>query len=90
MANITFNHTSFATKEAHMVMYKDDIYEEWINILEKHQASAARGRQPSITTFRCLQGLEDDDVRLLQRELIEEKICLVKQPREEGILDLSA
>lgn len=90
VANITFNHNSFATREGHMVMYEDDIYDEWINILEKHHESATRGRQPSITTFRCLRGLEDNDVRLLQRELIEEKICLVKQPHQEGMLDLFA
>ena len=71
-----------------MVMYKDDIYEQWIYILEKHQASIDRGRQPSITTFRCLRGLEDDDVRVLQHELIEEKICLVKQPNQDDMLDL--
>ena len=61
-----------------MVMYANDIYDQWINILEKHQASAARGRQPSLTTFRCLRGLEDNDVRLLHQEVMEEKICLVK------------
>ena len=83
VANITFNHHSFATREAHMLMYADDIYDQWINILEKHQASTTRGRQPSITTFRCLRGLEDDDVRLPQQELLEDKICLVKQPNQE-------
>ena len=89
VANITFNHHSFATREAHMVMYADDIYDQWINILEKHQASTTHGHQPSITTFRCLRGLEDDDVRLLQQELLEDKICLVKQPNQEkDLLDL--
>ncbi|MCO5598289.1 hypothetical protein L7F22_052381 [Adiantum nelumboides] len=73
-----------------MVMYPNDIYEEWIKILEKHQASSARGCQPSITTSRCLQGLEDDDVKLLQKELLEEKISLVKQPHQPDMLDLSA
>lgn len=66
VANITFNHNSFATRESHMVMYEDDIYDQWINILEKHQASTTRGCQPSITTFICLRGLEDNDVRLIQ------------------------
>ncbi|MCO5614410.1 hypothetical protein L7F22_068691 [Adiantum nelumboides] len=90
VANITFNHSSFANREAHMVMYPEDIYEQWITILENHQASFARGRQPSITTFRCLHGLEDEDVKLLQQELKEEKICLVKQPHQSNKLDLSA
>ena len=90
VANITFNHSSFATKESNMVMYSDDIYEEWINILEKYQASTARGgRQPSITTFSCLRGLEEVDVKLLQQELIEGKICLVKQTSQGDMLDLS-
>ena len=66
-----------------MLMYADDIYDQWINILEKHQASTTRGCQPSITTFKCLRGLEDDDVRLLQQELLKDKICLVKQPNQE-------
>ena len=83
VANITFNHHSFATREAHMLIYADDIYDQWINILEKHQASTTRGCQPSITTFRCLRGLEDDDVRLLQQELLKDKIFLVKQPHQE-------
>ncbi|MCO5566848.1 hypothetical protein L7F22_020530 [Adiantum nelumboides] len=90
VANITFNHSSFANREAHMVMYPEDIYEQWITILENHQASFARGCQPSITTFRCLRGLEDDDVKVLQQELKEEKICLVKQPHQLDMLDLSA
>ncbi|MCO5610290.1 hypothetical protein L7F22_064526 [Adiantum nelumboides] len=90
VANITFNHSSFANRESHMVMYPEDIYEQWITILENHQASFARGRQPSITTFRCLCGLEDEDVKLLQQELKEEKICLVKQPHQPDMLDLSA
>lgn len=90
-ANIIFNHNSFPQKESHIVMYPDDIYDQWINILEKHQASPARGRQLNTTTFRCLRGLEDDDVWLLQCELIEEKISLVKQPhQQEGMLDLLA
>lgn len=88
VANITFNHNSFAAKESHMVMYEDEIYDQWINILEKHQASAARGRQPSITTFRCLRGLQDADVQLLQRELIEGKIFLLKHPQQQEVLDL--
>ena len=83
MPNITFIHHSFATREAHMLMYADDIYDQWINILEKHPASTTRGRQPSITTFRCLKGLEDEDIRLLQQELLEDKIFLVKQPDQE-------
>ncbi|MCO5581795.1 hypothetical protein L7F22_035684 [Adiantum nelumboides] len=90
VANITFNHSSFANREAHMVMYPEDIYEQWITILENHQASFARGRQPSITTFRCLRGLEDEDVKLSQQELKEKKICLVKQPHQPDMLDLSA
>ncbi|MCO5546609.1 hypothetical protein L7F22_000039 [Adiantum nelumboides] len=90
VANITFNHSSFANREAHMVMYPEDIYEQWIPILENHQASFARGRQPSITTFRCLRGLEDEDVKVLQQELKEEMICLVKQPHQPDMLDLFA
>ncbi|MCO5603473.1 hypothetical protein L7F22_057623 [Adiantum nelumboides] len=90
VANITFNHSSFANREAHMVMYPEDIYEQWITILENHQASFARGRQSSITTFRCLRGLKDEDVKVLQQELKEEKICLVKQPHQPDMLDLSA
>ncbi|MCO5584332.1 hypothetical protein L7F22_038256 [Adiantum nelumboides] len=73
-----------------MVMYPEDIYEQWIIILENHQASFARGCQPSITTFRCLCSLEDEDVKVLQQELKEEKICLVKQPHQSDMLDLSA
>ncbi|MCO5556895.1 hypothetical protein L7F22_053629 [Adiantum nelumboides] len=38
VANITLNHSSFANREAHMVMYPEDIYEQWITILENHQA----------------------------------------------------
>ncbi|MCO5562327.1 hypothetical protein L7F22_015953 [Adiantum nelumboides] len=90
VANITFNHSSFANREAHMVMHSEDIYEQWIFILENHQASFARGRQPSIATFRCLCGLEDEDVKLLQQEVKEEKIFLVKQPHQPNMLDLSA
>ena len=89
-AKITFNTVSFATKDAHMVMYEDEIYDQWIHILEKHHTSAICGRQPGISTFRCLRGLEDKDVSLLQVELLEGKISLVKQANQGDMLDITA
>ena len=90
MAKITFNSVSFATKDAHMVMYNNEIYDQWIHILEKHPTSTARGRQPGISAFRCLRGLEDKDVMLLQAELLEGTISLVKQANQGDMLDLNA
>lgn len=87
MAKITFNTSTFATRDAHMVLYESDIYEGWIQILERQRAMAS-GRQPSITVFRCLRGLADEEIKIIQTELLEDKIVLVKQNNQNNIVDI--
>ena len=89
VAKITFNSVSFATKDAHMVMYNHEIYDQWIHILEKHPTSTACGRQPGISAFICLCGLEYKDVMLLQVELLEGTISLAKQENQGYMLDIN-
>ena len=86
VAKITFNNQTFATRDVHMVLYDEKIYDVWISILQKQLR--VPGRQPTISMFRCLRGLEDTDVSTIQDELIEGKIFLIKSPDHRDIMDL--
>lgn len=86
VAKITFNNQTFATRDAHMVLYDEEIYDVWISILEKQLQ--VPGRQPTISMFRCLRGLDDSDVKTIQEDLIEGKTFLIKSPEHKDIMDL--
>lgn len=86
VAKITFNNQNFATRDAHMVLYDEKIYDVWISILQKQLR--VPGRQPTISMFRCLRTLEDTDVCTIQDELMEGKIFLIKSPDHRDIMDL--
>ena len=89
MAKITSNISTFGTHDAYMVLHEPDIYEGWIEILEKQCATTSQ-QQPNISIFQCLQGLADEDVKIIKGELLEDKIVLVKQANQHNTIDITA
>ena len=75
---------SFISKQAHMVTYSNYIFEGWLEIIQ----NAEEKQKPPTTLFRYLQGLEEDEVRLLQKEIQDGNIVLTRGPEEEDEMDM--
>lgn len=76
---------SFISKQAHMVTYSNDIFEGWLEII---QNAEEKKRKPPTTLFKYLQGLEEDEVRLLQKEIQDGNIVLTRGPEDEDQIDM--
>ncbi|MCO5597467.1 hypothetical protein L7F22_051545, partial [Adiantum nelumboides] len=89
---ISFAETSmgayFAQKQSHMVACLNDIFETWCAIIDNVEKGKLEGKRPNPTHFRCLCGLEFDEVRLIQDMLKKGKIVLSKGAGEKSKADM--
>lgn len=78
----------FAQKQAHMVTCADGVFQEWMEIIKDVEQGNLSGKKPNQTQFRCLAGLEETEVRMLQAELKSGLIVLSKDAASEEKVDL--
>ena len=78
----------FAQKQAHMVTCADGVFQEWMEIIKDVEQGNLSGKKPNQTQFRCLAGLEETEVRMLQSELKSGLIVLSKVAANEEKMDL--
>ncbi|MCO5570655.1 hypothetical protein L7F22_024382 [Adiantum nelumboides] len=76
---------SFITKQAHMVTYSDAIFNEWIDIMIELEKG---NKKPSVTVFRYLAGLDEEEVKKLQAEITDGTIVLSKGIKDTDIMDM--
>ncbi|MCO5591939.1 hypothetical protein L7F22_045932 [Adiantum nelumboides] len=74
----------FAQKQSHMVACPDDIFETWCAIIDNVEKGKLEGKRPNPTHFRCLCGLEFDEVKSIQDMLKKGKIVLSKGAGEKS------
>ena len=79
----------FAQKQSHMVACPDDLFKNWCTIIEAVENGKLEGKKPNPTHFRCLCGLEFDEVRSIQDKLKEGKILLSKSAGEQDKIDMA-
>ena len=66
----------FAQKQAHMVTCTEDIFQAWMEIIKDVQQGILSRKKPNQTHFRCLAGLEEIEIRMLQAELRSRMVVL--------------
>ena len=82
MARITVGQ-SFISKQAHMVICSDEVFKGWLKIIQEQD------KKPAATAFRCLAGLEEEEVKQIQSEIISRKIILSKGAKITNEVDMA-
>lgn len=84
MARITAG-VSFISKQAHMVVYSEDIFKDWLEIIQELEK---KNKRPGVTVFRCLAGLDEEEVKQVQAEIKSGSIVLSKGTKDEDVIDM--
>lgn len=82
MARITVGQ-SFISKQAHMVICSDEVFKGWLKIIQEQD------KKPAAAAFRCLAGLEEEDVKQIQSEIRSGEIILSKGAKSTNEVDMA-
>lgn len=80
---------AFLAKQGHMVTYSDEVYNVWLDIIKGLEEGTIEGRKPNATHFRCLSGLDEDNVKKIQDAIKAKEIVLVKGPKDIDTKDMA-
>ena len=81
MAKITVG-ASFISKQSHMVIYSDEVFKGWLQIIQM------QNKKPTATVFRCLAGLNEEEVKQIQSKIRFEHIVLSKSAKDVHLIDM--
>ena len=81
LARITVG-ASFISKQAHMVITSDEVFKGWLEIMEK------QNKKPTATVFRCLAGLDEQEVKQIQSEIRSGQIVISKGAKDVDLIDM--
>lgn len=79
----------FAQKQSHMVACPDDIFENWSAIIEDAEKGKLEGKKPNPSNFRCLCGLEFEEVRSIQQKIKDGTLLISKGSADIDKLDMA-
>ena len=82
MARITVGQ-SFVSKQADMVICSDEVFKGWLKIIQEQDKKLAAA------AFRCLAGLEEEDVKQIQSEIRSGEIILSKGTKSTNEVDMA-
>ena len=85
----TYVGAAFLAKQGHMVTYSDEVYNVWLDIIKGLEEGTMEGRKPNATHFRCLSGLDEDNVKKIQDAIKAKEIVLVKGPKDIDTKDMA-
>ena len=71
---------SFISKQAHMINYSDEVFQRWLEIVQRLEND---NKKWGATSFRYLCGLEEDEVVGIQEEIEMEKFYYLKVQRRQ-------
>jgi len=77
----------FASRDSHMICCSPSIFKRWISIIEAHTHDRF-GRQPTQSMFRCLQGLDNESIGIIQDELQARILVIARSKTETNIMEL--
>ena len=77
---------SFISKQAHMITYSDEVFQRWLEIVQRLENY---NKKPGATSFCYLCGLEEDEVVGIQEEIENGKILLSKGAKEANMMDMA-
>ncbi len=80
MAKITVG-ASFISKQSHMVIYSDEVFKGWLEIIEM------QNKKPTATVFRCLAGLDEEEVKQIQSKIRSGQIVVSKGTKDVDLID---
>ena len=78
----------FASRDTHMICCSEVLFKRWIDILQNHSRDNF-GRQPTISMFRCLQGLDDESIEVIQSELESKNLVVARSKGEVNIMEMA-
>ena len=85
MARITAG-VSFISKQAHMVVYSEEVFKGWLEIIQELEK---KNKKPGVTVFRCLAGLEEEEVKQIQEKIRSGSIVLSKGTKDGDVIDMA-
>ncbi|MCO5612869.1 hypothetical protein L7F22_067140 [Adiantum nelumboides] len=78
----------FPYKDTNIICCTKTIFDRRIDIMKKHEDESF-GRQPTIKTFRCLQGVDVEGVEKIQAQLEAMSIVMVRDKDHSYYIDMS-
>ena len=65
-----------------MVITSDEVFKGWLEIMEK------QNKKPTATVFRCLAGLDEQEVKQIQSEIRSGQIVISKGAKDVDLIDM--
>lgn len=79
----------FAHKQSHMVTGPDDVFKTWSTIIHAAESGLLKGKNPNSSNLRCLCGLKEDEVNLIQEKILDGSILISKGSTDSAKEDMA-